>query len=321
MIRRNFLKAGAAGLTASIIGSCQTKAEENQIPQRPIVISTWAFGKAANTEAWKIMTNGGNALDAVEAGVKITEADGRNSSVGLGGFPDRNGIITLDACIMDHEGNCGSVACLQDILHPISVARMIKEKTPHVMLVGEGARQFALANGFEAIDLHNEKSREAYHEWKIKSEYTTEVNREKHDTIGMLAVDGMGNISGACTTSGMAFKLPGRVGDSPIIGAGLYVDNEIGGAVATGLGEEIIRVSGSAIIVELMRQGATPEQACKEMVSRVKKRNSNTNDVQVCFIAINKHGSHAGYSMHNGFEYALKTNELEDVIKTKYLLS
>jgi N4-(beta-N-acetylglucosaminyl)-L-asparaginase len=195
------------------------------------------------------------------------------------------------------------------------------EKTPHVMLVGKGAEKFALENGFKKEDLHTEKSRKAYEKWLETSKYTTEVNREKHDTIGMLAIDKDGNISGACTTSGMSYKLPGRVGDSPIIGAGLYVDNMVGGAVATGLGEEIIRVSGAAIIVELMRQGASPEQACKEMVERVKTRNSSVKDIQVCFIALDKSGRHAGYAMHPGFEYALKSEIGNSIIKTNSLIS
>jgi isoaspartyl peptidase/L-asparaginase-like protein (Ntn-hydrolase superfamily) len=321
MIRRKFLQLGSAGITASILSSCATKDHNITQITRPIVISTWAFGMEANKGAWKVLNTGGTSIDAVEAGVRITESDGSNASVGYGGFPDKDGFVTLDACIMDSFGNCGSVAYLKNIIHPISVARLVMEKTPHVMLVGDGAKKFALANGMEEVDLHTENSRQAYEDWKVKSEYTTEVNREKHDTIGMLAIDKSGNISGACTTSGMAFKLPGRVGDSPIIGAGLYVDNEIGGAVATGLGEEIIRVSGSAIIIELMRQGATPEQACKELVDRVKKRNKSIKDVQVCFIALDKNGNHAGYSMHSGFEYALKSNNGEEVIKTKCLIS
>src|SRR5687768_15276361 len=223
--RRKFIKLSALGASLFSINPLAAKTKESN---KPIVLSTWDFGLAANVEAWKILSRGGRALDAVEAGVKVPEADPSNTTVGYGGYPDRDGHVTLDACIMDENGNCGSVACLEHIVHPISVARMVMEKTPHVMLVGEGALRFALANGFKKENLLTPQSEKAWKEWTKKAEYKPVINVENHDTIGIIALDSNGNLSGACTTSGMAYKMRGRVGDSPIIGAGLYVDNEIG---------------------------------------------------------------------------------------------
>ncbi len=275
--------------------------------QKPVVISTWRHGIPANEAAWKILSAGGNALDAVEAGVKIPEADPEVTSVGFGGLPDRDGHVTLDACIMDDKYNCGSVAYLEHIMHPISVARMVMEKTPHVMLAGEGALRFALDNGFKKENLLTESSKKAWQEWLKKSEYKPVINWENHDTIGLLALDANGNLSGACTTSGMAFKLNGRIGDSPIIGAGLYVDNEIGGATATGVGEEVIRICGSHLVVELMRQNYTPQQACEEAVKRIIRRRGEevAKKIQIGFIALNKRGEYGSYCIHPDFQYAV----------------
>lgn len=284
--------------------------------KKPIVLSTWRFGIEANAEAWKILSAKGRALDAVEAGVKIPEGDPKERSVGLGGRPDRDGKVTLDACIMDEFSNIGSVACLEHIVHPISVARAVMEKTPHVMLVGEGALQFALSQGFKKEKLLTPDSEAEWKEWLKKSEYKPQVNIENHDTIGMIALDMNGNLSGACTTSGMAFKMHGRVGDSPIIGAGLYVDNEIGAATATGHGEEVIRVAGCHTVVELMRQGLQPEEACKKAVERIiysaKRRNKPLNELQIGFIAINKKGEHGAYCLQKGFNYAVYSSEINN---------
>jgi N4-(beta-N-acetylglucosaminyl)-L-asparaginase len=273
----------------------------------PLVISTWDFGKEANAEAWKILNVGGNALDAVEKGVRLVEADGNNTSVGYGGAPDRDGRVTLDACIMDEKGNCGSVCSLEHIMHPISVARMVMEKTPHVILVGEGALEFALAQGFKKENLLTEKSRLAWEKWKKESKYRPVINIENHDTIGMLAIDKAGNLSGACTTSGLAYKMRGRVGDSPIIGAGLFVDNEVGAAAATGLGEAVLKAVGSFLVVELMRQGKTPQEACEETIGRIVKK-QDYKEIQVGFIAVNKRGETGAYSIQPEFSYAVQTN-------------
>jgi len=271
MSRRKFLKTSALGIGGLLVSKIATSTSSNSsslyttIKNKPIVISTWNHGLAANKAAWEILESGGNALDAVEAGVRVTESDAANRSVGLGGLPDKEGKVTLDACIMNHENECGAVAFLQDIEHPISVARKVMEDTPHVMLVGKGAYDFAIEKGFEHKDLLTPEAKEAWLKWKESEEQKKpEINSENHDTIGMLAMDAEGNISGSCTTSGWAYKLHGRVGDSPIIGAGLFVDNEVGGACATGMGEAVIRIAGSATVVELMRQGQTPNEACKE---------------------------------------------------------
>lgn len=303
--RRRFIQSVTAG--GAVLGiSSSSFGAKAAAARKPVVISTWDFGMAANVAAWKILNSGGSALDAVEAGAKVPEADPTESSVGYGGLPDRDGFVTLDSCIMDENGNCGSVAFLQDIVHPVSVARAVMEKTPHVMLVGEGALQFALSQGFEKKKLLTPEAEKTWKQWSEKSEYKPVINIENHDTIGILALDAKGNLSGACTTSGMAFKMHGRVGDSPIIGAGLYVDNEVGAATATGLGEEVIRVVGSHLVVELMRQGRTPEEACREAVLRIVKKNpEKSRSLQVGFLAIDKQGNTGAFCIQPGFTYAL----------------
>ena len=301
--RREFIRLSAAGSSLLLSWRLQGAASQSR---KPVVISTWNFGLAANEAAWKILSKGGRALDAVEAGAKIPEADPNETSVGYGGLPDRDGKVTLDACIMDEHGNCGSVAFLQHIVHPISVARLVMEKTPHVMLVGNGALRFALANGFKKRKLLTKDSEKAWKEWLKKAEYRPVVNIENHDTIGIVALDGSGNLSGACTTSGMAYKMHGRVGDSPIIGAGMYVDNEVGAAAATGVGEEVIRIVGSHLVVELMRQGHVPEDACRLAVERILKKNpSRAKDIQVGFLALNKNGEYGAWCLQGGFNFAV----------------
>lgn len=312
--RRKFLKTAAAGSVALALQSFSGKAAASAKPtlksNKPIVLSTWNFGLQANGAAWEILQANGRALDAVEAGVRVPEADPTERSVGFGGRPDRDGRVTLDACIMDEQANIGSVACLEFIKHPISVARAVMEKTPHVMLVGDGALQFALAQGFSKENLLVPESEKEWREWLKTSQYQPIVNIENHDTIGMIALDSKGNLSGACTTSGMAYKMHGRLGDSPIIGAGLYVDNEIGAATATGHGEEVIRIAGCHLVVELMRQGKTPQQACEEAVMRIVKltqnRGKNLKDIQVGFIALDKQGNHGAYCIQGGFNYAVR---------------
>lgn len=282
---------------------------------KPVVISTWNHGIAANHVAWDILSKGGSALDAVEQGVRTAEANADVQTVGLGGFPDREGKVTLDACIMDYNNNCGSVAFLQHIKHPISVARKVMEETPYIMLVGEGALQFALAQGFTKENLLTKKTKQDYEAWLLKSDYRPIINIENHDTISMLALDEAGNLSGACTTSGVAWKMHGRVGDSPIIGAGLFLDNEVGAAAATGMGEAIIKTAGSAMVVELMRHGKSPEEACKEVVERIYKMYKEHSDLewlQVGFIALNKNGAYGSYCLRPGFNYAIQTNTINN---------
>jgi N4-(beta-N-acetylglucosaminyl)-L-asparaginase len=315
MKRRNFLKASALTLASPLLASGDQKVKRNT--QNPIVISTWNHGIPANEISAKILNAGGSALDAVEAGVRVTEADAQNQSVGLGGRPDRKGIVTLDASIMDSKGNAGSVAFLQNIKHPISVARLVMEKTDHVMLAGQGALEFAKEQGFEEENLLTEQSAEGFEEWKHNNNIKdTWGPNDDHDTITSLAQDKNGNIAAACTTSGLAYKLHGRVGDSPIIGAGMFVDNEIGAAGATGVGELVMRTCGSFLVVELMRQGLSPMEACNEAVARIIKKEGKKTKSQVGYIAIRKDGEVGYASIHQGFQYALyknKKNRLYDV--------
>ena len=312
MKRRKFLRnstAAAAGIVSTPILASYSKntgakfepTHSSKITT-PVAICTWNF-ENATAKAWEVLKNGGNSLDAVHQGVMVEENDINNTTVGMGGRPDRDGTVTLDACIMDKDGNCGAVLALQHIANPISVARKVMEETPHVMLAGKGAEQFAYEMGFKKTELLTEKSKQDWLEWKKTSQYKPIINIENHDTIGMLAIDANGDISGACTTSGMAYKMAGRVGDSPIIGAGLFVDNEIGGATATGVGEEVVRTVGSFLIVELMRQGKSPQEACEEGVKRIIEKNKDKQDFQIGFIAINKKGETGGYCIHPGFTY------------------
>ncbi|HVW60192.1 MAG TPA: N(4)-(beta-N-acetylglucosaminyl)-L-asparaginase [Puia sp.] len=337
--RRKFLRSSifsSFGLVMS--GKLQAGAPYPTITGSPIVISTWDAGLAANAGAWKILGNNGRALDAVEAGVRVTE-DSINCCVGLGANPDRDGFVTLDACIMDEKGNCGSVGFLERIKHPISVARRVMEKTPHVMLVGSGAQQFAVAEGFPLEEQKlSDDAKKAYEQWLKRSEYKPVINIENtksgghgpsapaylpggegnHDTIGMVAMDAAGNLSGSCTTSGMAFKMRGRLGDSPIIGAGLFVDNEVGACTATGQGEDVIRICGSHTVVELMRQGMAPEQACKAAVERIIRiKGEKAKEIQVAFLALNKKGETGAFAIQKGFSYALKSNKEEKMYTAK----
>ncbi|MBS1486997.1 MAG: N(4)-(beta-N-acetylglucosaminyl)-L-asparaginase [Bacteroidetes bacterium] len=310
--RRKFILSST--LLASL-GSMQKLFAQEKKTTVPIVISTWNFGVGANAEAWKVLAGKGRALDAVENGVQVPEGDPKETSVGLGGLPDRDGRVTLDACIMDEHANIGAVACIEHIVHPISVARKVMEKTPHVLLVGDGALQFALANGFKKENLLTKESEQAWKEWLKKGVYKPIANIENHDTIGMIALDTHQNLSGACTTSGMAYKMHGRVGDSPIIGAGLFVDNEVGAATSTGVGEEVIRICGSHLVVELMRQGNTPQQACELAVKRiVKNQPQKSKEIQVGFLALNKNGELGAYALQKGFTYAVYSNEVPNKI-------
>ncbi|MCF8246914.1 MAG: N(4)-(beta-N-acetylglucosaminyl)-L-asparaginase [Saprospiraceae bacterium] len=327
--RRKFLHQTALGsvaatMSSSALISCAEANTETPVSAkasvRPLAISTWDFGTKANDAAMKILDSGGSALDAVEAGVMVIEADEKNTSVGIGGAPDRDGRVTLDACIMAPDGSCGSVCALEHIAHPISVARRVMEKTPHVILVGDGALEFALSQGFKKENLLTEESKKAWEEWKKTSKYEPVINVEMHDTIGMITIDKNGDIAGACTTSGLAYKMQGRVGDSPIIGAGMYVDNEVGGAAATGLGEAVIRAVGSFLVVELMRNGRSPQAACEEAVARVVKKYKDYKNIQVGFIAVNKDGETGGFSIHKGFSYAVFSNGKNEVKEGTYLI-
>lgn len=324
--RRRFIQASMLGSVVLATGGV-ARGVPAAVVGKPRVVSTWDFGVAANQGAWKVLSAGGSALDAVEAGVRIPEADLRNHSVGRAGYPDRDGHVSLDASIMDQAGNCGAVAAIEHIAHPISVARAVMEKTPHVLLVGDGALQFALEQGFPREELLTPESEKAWKEWLKTAKYSPSINSEvkdfrnfpggarNHDTIGMLALDAHGNLSGACTTSGMAWKLRGRVGDSPIIGAGLYVDGEVGAATSTGVGEEVIRNCGSFLVVELMRQGRSPQDACREAVERIiRKKPATAKEIQVGFLAMNRAGEVGAWAIQKGFSYAVCDAAKQDAL-------
>src|SRR5688572_3943679 len=337
--RRKFIQASAFTGLATLLGKkVWALPEPISVKGKPIVISTWAPNVKANAVAWEILARGGRAFDAVVKGVQVPEADPNDNSVGYGGLPDRDGKVTLDSCVMDEFGNCGAVMALEHIMHAVLVARAVMEKTPHVQLAGEGALQFALSQGFKKQNLLTEKSEKIWRDWLKTSNYdpmTTIREYEKsmkpqdepypwpspvlnHDTIGMVAMDTNGNLGGACTTSGMAFKMHGRVGDSPIIGAGLFVDNEVGAASATGVGEEVVKICGSHTVVESMRRGLLPEAACKEAIRRIVKNNgTKAKDVQVGFLAINNKGQHGGYGTIKGFNYCVTTKEGTKVFNAK----
>ena len=315
MERRDFIRTGAFGLTipGSLMNADKLKTNNN-----PIIISTWNFGLPANDIAMEVLLKGGNAMDAAEAGARHAEADSKNSSVGFGGLPDEDGHVTLDACVMNSRGNAGSVAFLQNIQHPVSVARKVMEETKHVMLVGEGARQFAISKGFKETNLLTEKSKKEWKAWQKERRAMTP--HETHDTLSVLAQDVKGNLAGACTTSGWAYKMHGRVGDSPIIGAGLYVDNEIGSSAATGLGEEVIKTTGSFLVVELMRQGYSPIDACKEALNRVIKSHNGKPDFQIGYIALRKDGKVGAACLKWEFEYAIARGKENKLYKVKGLI-
>jgi N4-(beta-N-acetylglucosaminyl)-L-asparaginase len=323
MFRRQFIQQTLAGsVAAATTGSLAIEAPfiVRRKKSNPTVIATWDNRKAT-AAAWEILVKNGRALDAVEAGARVPEADPNDTSVGYGGFPDRDGYVTLDACIMDEYGNCGSVNFLQHIKHPISVARRVMEKTPHVMLSGEGALQFALSEGFVKEDLLTETSRKAWEEWKKTSLYKPVINFERHDTIGIVALDAQGHISGACSTSGLAFKMHGRVGDSPVIGAGMYADSEAGGAAATGMGELMLRTLSSFYVTEEMRRGAHPQKAVERAVQRiVRKYPEQSKEWQAGFIALDMRGRYGAYSIQKGFNFAIYQNSENRLIEADYFL-
>ena len=324
--RRDFLirsmsMAGAVTLTGRI-----TRAE--LLPgsaSYSVVVSTWGHGVAANDAAWAILNEGGYALDAVEAGARVPEADPGVISVGYGGLPDHCGKVTLDAAVMNEKGDAGSVCFLENIMHPVSVARLVMEETPHVMLSGKGALRFALKHGFKKQKLITPFARDAWKKWKnAGAVFKPVVNIEKevlenHDTIGILAIDRRGRLCGACTTSGMAFKLQGRVGDSPVIGAGLFIDGSVGGAVATGSGELVLKTLGSFLVVELMRNGYTPGDACREAVMRIAGKIPDNEQHQVGFLALDIQGNAGAYSLLGGFEYAVRSEGVSGMRTSPFL--
>jgi len=323
MKRKKFLSQTTLGFAGTLISPHIFK---NQVADKsllskpdsiiPYAISTWNVPEA-NSQAGKALEMGINALDAAVRGVAFEEANVKNTTVGKGGAPDRDGNVTLDACVMDHKGNCGAVLAVKNITHVASLAKDVMEKTPHVILAGEGARKFALEQGYTSENLLTKESEKAWGKWLEKGNYKPEINIENHDTIGMLCCDQNGLLSGVCTTSGLAYKMMGRVGDSPIIGSGLYIDNAIGGAVATGLGEEVIKTVGSFLIVELMRQGLTPQESCEEAIARIIEKQKSKPDFQVAYLATNKSGEVGAYSIYKGFTYSQYKNSTNQNITSK----
>lgn len=310
--RRNFLALSAGLASATTIARAAQPSSA-----RCAIVSTWDFGAAANAAAFEKMSAGGSVVDAVEAGARVPEADPSNHSVGLGGYPDRDGHVTLDAIIMDDRGNVGAVAALEDIVHAVSVARRVMEQTPHTFLVGAGGTQFAIAQGFAKERLLTPESEAEWRKWLQTARYEPQPNIENsnrsrapgsaldHDTIGILARDSKGALAGACTTSGMAFKMRGRVGDSPQCGSGLFVEAGVGAATSTGVGEEVTRIVGSARVVSSMRAGMAPEAACKEAVEHLAKlRGAALRGKQVAFLALSAAGEVGAFALMPGFTYA-----------------
>ena len=330
--RRTFLQRASAIAATLGLGSVWGDAVERSLassPARPtvtpnlnatpVMVSTWNHGMLANDAGFEALASGGSALDMIEAGARLVEADAEGLSVGIGGLPDRDGHVTLDACIMNHVGDAGSVCFVQNVAHPITLARHVMEKTPHVMLAGAGAEQYARELGMQPTNLLTEQAQKAWENWKTQSQYKPVINIENHDTIGLLALDDQGRMAGGCTTSGVAYKMHGRVGDSPIIGAGLFVDGQVGGATATGLGEAVMRTVGSFLVVELMRQGASPQEACNEAVQRIIK-SMPTDDLQVGYLALDRLGRTGAHAIHSGFNYAVHSGFNEGIPVSRILL-
>ena len=316
MTRRKFVSGAALGLATTTLSKISGAEPAGEIKkgEMPLIVSTWPFGKASNDAGLKALQQGGTILDAVEQGIWVTESDVHNQSVGLAGAPNAAGVVQLDSCIMFGPGHkAGSVGAIEGIRHPISAARRVMEKTPHVMLVGEGARMFALEQGLESIEVD---TREKYEAWKKKraSEKQPLSKEKNHDTIALLVLGADGNIAGGCSTSGLAGKLPGRVGDSPIIGSGLYVDNDVGAAGATGLGENVMRYCGSFLVVEFMRQGLHPQEACLAAIRRIARQDPRHTELSISFVALDKHGRYGAASSSQGFQYSVTTNSKSEVL-------
>ena len=318
--RRDFLKHTTAAAATFSAGCASPQSSAHLAKRGPLIVSTWGFGKPANELALKVLQGGGSALDAVEQGVRLVETSG-NTSVGLSGKPNAAGVVQLDACIMNGPGHqAGSVAGVEGVVHPISAARLVMEKTPHVMLVGAGAHWFAEQNGLEVRDGQADKAN--YREWLTRQKRPTPGKGDKpenHDTIAQIILDAGGNIAGGCSTSGWSGKVPGRVGDSPIIGGGVYVDNEVGAAGATGLGENVMRYCASYQVVENMRHGMSPTEACAEAIRRIARTDPQGMDLAINFIAIDKHGKFGAAGTQANFPYSVTTPTFSEVRKGKSL--
>jgi N4-(beta-N-acetylglucosaminyl)-L-asparaginase len=317
-----------------------------------LIISTWSFGKRGNDAAWPILARGGSSIDAVEKACETVDADPQVDSVGFGGLPDASGHVSLDGCIMTAPDRCGSVCAIRRFMHPVSIARKVMEHTSHIMLAGDGADAFAQQQGFLPADLLSADAQDAYHQW-LKDRKAVDQSRDKHylaprpidcgtagggklffhpaepdgddkpdpesrwkhhDTIGTLAIDSRGMLAGACSTSGTPYKTPGRVGDSPIIGHGLYVHPNDGAAVATGSGELVMGVCGSFLAVEEMRRGASPLEAVCAALQRMIDSYDLRPEHQVAIIALNKHGEFASAALREGYKTSIRDKSRSEVI-------
>ena len=318
MKRRSFISkiAIAGSLPTLIPKSLFAQDKASPLIDGPVAVCTWNFEKA-NATAGQALLEGKDALTAAILAAQVEEENEDNSTVGFGGTPDRDGKVTLDACVMDHNGNCGAVLAVENVVHVAALARDVMEKTPHVMLAGKGAEKFARSLDYPETQLLTPKTKKAWEKWKKEALFQPIINIENHDTIGVLCRDKAGNISGACSTSGLGYKMNGRIGDSPVIGSGLFIDNEIGGAVATGMGEEVVKTVGSFLIVELMRQGKTPQEACDEAIKRILKKQADKPNFQVAYIALDKKGNVGARSIHEGFSYMHFNNNINQNIKVE----
>jgi len=276
----------------------------------PCVIATWRFGEPACRVALSVLESGGTALDAVEAGANVTEEDPDVRSVGYGGMPNADGVVELDAAIMDGRRHAaGAVCAIPGVRKPISVARLVMERTPHCMLAGGNARRFALAHDLPESDLLTAETRARYAEWRAEKLAPRVAHfqdggagHSSHDTIGICALDASGALAAGCTTSGLAWKTPGRVGDSPIIGSGLYVDNEVGAAAATGNGDEIMKVCLSYRVVLEMERGSDPRSACERAIAYLLRKRPGSQSHGAACIALRSDGAWGAAATREGFE-------------------
>ena len=321
--RRKFISRSAVAFAGGTVLSRATGAPAPSLPElsarAPVFVSTWPFGLPANLAALAVLKRGGSGLDALEQGIWVVESDPDNASVGLGGIPNAAGIVQLDACIMSGPGHgAGSVGAVSGFRHPISIARRVMETTRHVMLVGKGAEEFAAKNGFERGPKVSPKQKAAWQKWQAEQAAKAKAAKAapNHDTIAMVALLPDGNLFGGCSTSGWGFKIPGRVGDSPIIGSGLYVDNEVGAAGATGIGENVMRYCGSFLVVEYLRQGLHPQEACLETIKRIAKQDPKGFDLSINFIALDKQGRFGAAGTGQGFEYSVACDAFSKVFQS-----
>ena len=319
--RRDFMKSVA--VAGAVAASSSASDASGDARLQPVFLSTWPFGQAANEQAAKVFHSGGSLLDAVEKGINVVEDDPKVMFVGYGGLPNEDGVVELDAGIMDGTRHrAGSICNLHHIKNPISVARLVMERTRHTTMAGEGAFLFALKMGFHAEQLLTPASLERWLKWKATPNHLTYwITPENHDTIGMVATDGNGHIVAGCSTSGLAWKIPGRVADSPLVGCGYFADDSAGGASATGDGDLMTNYCTSISIVRMMERGASPQEACNDLLLQMVKSDPKNKESQSAVIAMNQHGEVGAASMNSGFHlrYALWQNGQSQLVDSAVL--